>query len=457
MHIDLIQPRHTYATPMSSGEPGQIYTNTSLRTIWALLHNHNGQTVTIHDENIQPASIHGDIVGINLLWAPYIPEAQKLIARIREEVWRDMQFIIGGQVARPGSRGLTSAQRQQLFWPWVYNGMDPAQLMQLGLWWSSSQVQASLVPIYEMLPDDLFLRYFTHEISFYLSQWCNQHCSFCAAEKGQKETYRDHHVIHTDMTYIVERLERCGVHHLSAYLTNLDVFQTPGMLIVFTGIIEEIKRSHPSFSFSFRWLAWVSFFMKLHEKHSEILRKLREIGFNTVWYGIDGVWPEVRKGIKKPQNNEKNTLDALHLTRTEYDMTPELLMVFGHDGIDTKKTLEDAYIFTEEMVSRYNAAPRPHIAKPFIPGNDGWNDPRFQDKVNNIMHDPSLFQSLDFTAMASDVTHHSPALIKLANEYYYRMCLLPGNTTQPIIAYNTADSARLKQQKDAMNRGKFDR
>ena len=63
LKIDLIQPRHNYAPPYGLGH---VYMPTSLLTIAARLL-HAGVDVTIHDENIEPAKITSNYIGINLL------------------------------------------------------------------------------------------------------------------------------------------------------------------------------------------------------------------------------------------------------------------------------------------------------------------------------------------------------------------------------------------------------
>lgn len=111
-------------------------------------------------------------------------------------------------------------------------------------------------------------------------------------------------------------------------------------------------------------------------------------------------------------------------------------MVFGHVGVDTEQSLKHAYDFVEAMVDKYGAIPRPHIAKQCIPGNDGRSDSKFQKEVSMLIENPTLFQSLDFTALASKLTHPDTAFRDMVNHYYLEMCKLPGNTTQPIIPYD---------------------
>lgn len=206
-----------------------------------------------------------------------------------------------------------------------------------------------------------------------------------------------------------------------------------------------------------RGLAGTSFFVKIHNHYPHIVRKIVEAGFDNAGYGVDGIGEEVRKGIKKPQNNEKNILDAIEISRKEYWITPELLMVFGHVGVDNEETLKRDLTFVENMVDQFWAVPRPHISKPFIPGNDGRIDAKFQEKIALLIKHPHLFQALDFTALANNITHDDPHFRKLVNQYYLEMCKLKGNTTLPIVPYELGDSDDVIRQKKISNEGKFDR
>lgn len=464
--MDLIQPRHSYADETAQW---QIYTNTSLRTMWAML-NDAGIPISLHDENIRPIpTLDSNIVGINLLWAPYIPVAKEMIQRLRNQFWDELLFILGWQVLTQKKSKtwkilwLDDIQFKKIFWENVENGMKTGVLEKI--FHARNLMIApnvSLIPMYKKLSDADFLKYFSGEISLYVSQGCKFTCDFCAAEKNQKEIYRDENLICKDILYIVTRLQDLGKNHLDIYMSNLDVFQSPEQLEWFADMMVNLKRNIPgftcsSFTFNLRGLAGTTSFVDLDTNHPKILEKLVEAGFNTVGYGVDGMWPDVWKGIKKPQNNEKNILDAIRISKEKYNITPELLMVFGHVGVDTEQSLRHAYDFVEAMVNTYGAVPRPHIAKQFIPGNDGRSNHRFQKEVSMLIENPILFQSLDFTALASTLTHPDNEFRDMVNYYYLEMCKLPGNTTRPIIPYDIWDTQEIIQQKKKKNIGKFDR
>ncbi len=442
--MDLLQLKHSYADDKSQW---QIYTNTSLWTIWSIL-DAKGIDISLHDENLEETTLlSSNIVGMNLLWAPYIPVAIETIQRLRQQFGNELIFVLGWQVLTQKKSktwnilGLDDDQFQNIFGDGVVNGMKPWVLESLlHIKNISDGHNISLIPMYQKLSDSDFKKYFTKEISLYVSQWCKFDCEFCGAVKNQREQYRDEEVLYQDLCYIVGRLQKLGKKSVSIYMSNLDVFQSPKQLEWFADMILQIKKNTPGFTFDLRGLAGTGSFINLDKNYPIILEKLVQAGFTSAGYGVDGMWSEVWKWIKKPQNNEKNILDAIRLSKEKYNITPELLMVFWHVGVDTQTSLHNAYSFVEAMVYTHGAIPRPHVAKPFIPGSDWRKNPKFESAIKLLIENPTLFQSLDFTALASMLTHPDKNFKNLVNHYYWWMCSLPGNTTQPIVPYEIEDT-----------------
>ncbi len=459
--MDLIQPKHAYADDASQWH---IYTNTSLRTIGALLAE-KWVDICLHDENIRPTdSLSSNIVGMNLVGAPYIPVAMQTIKRLRKQFWDELVFVLWGQPLTQKENkygkvlGLDEGQFKYLFWKGVYNGMKEWVVESLlNIKNISEWRTVSLISMYEKLSDSDFLDYFSRETSLYVSEGCKFNCDFCAAAKGQVEQYRDAEILWKDLKYIVNRLQKLWKNTVSMYMSNLDVFQSAQQLGGFANMILQIKACHPGFTFSLRALGCTKSFMRLDKKYPRVLERLALAGFNNVGYGVDGIGPEIWKWIKKPQNNEKDILDAIRLTKEKYNITPELLMVFGHAGIDTEKSLKDAYDFAEAMVQKYWAVPRPYVAKSFVPGNNGRVKSDFQESIKLMIENPVLFNNLEYSALASMITHPDDVFRNLVNEYYLKMCGLPENTTLPIIPYDIWDSEEILASKKRDNSGKFDR
>lgn len=466
--ITLIQPRHTYAPENGLGH---IYMPNSLLTFGAQLQQ-VAYEARIYDENMDTAMIDTDIVGINLLGAPYIPEAQKIITKIRKSYGNQIKIILGWQVLAPGKNikhpdapgwsyntGVTSEQFSKLFGRNVYNGMVKENLQHvLGISDIPPATGVSIMPMYHSLWDAQLLAYMRGEIPLYVSQGCAMNCSFCAAVKWTPEAYRDIQHIQSDMMYLLGKAKEYYMDSLSFYMTNLDVFQSPKKLFAFAKMIQGVRKDYPNIDIKLRWLAWVSYFNKAYDYQQGgeyLIEELKKAWFTTVWFGIDGVSRDIRKGIKKPQNTEKEILDALNNCK-EAGLIPETLMVFGHP-VDTEKSLQEALQFVQRAQQEYGAIPRPHISKSFVPGNDGRNHPDYERPIQQMLQKSHLFQSLDFTALPSFMTHPDRDLRRLVRQYVTEMTKIPGNTTKLVEPYDFFDTNQELEGKKYSNLLKYDR
>ncbi len=368
--IDLVQPRHNYSPPLESGEKGHIYMPTSLQTVAARLE-HTGIETRIFDENFRKAELSTAITGINLVGSPYIPEVIDLQRRIRGERPCDGRFLLGGKVVS----GLKPHEFTQLFGPDSANGnidlMLKTNLEIQGVLPPKEEV--SLIGIYEKIDDEDMREYLSREFSFYLSQGCNQGCTFCAADKQQREQYRNIDIAIKDLDYLVQRSKKLGINKLSMYLSNLDLFQSPEMLYNFSREVRRLKAENPGFDIETRGLSRVTSFLNAAKNHEQWVHAIKDSGLSTVGFGVDGFDDAVFKLMAKNQTIAECER-AIRTSKKDFGITPEILMVFGHYGADTAGTLGAAYQFTVDMMDQCGAIPRPHISKSFTPGNDGWKD-----------------------------------------------------------------------------------
>ena len=238
-------------------------------------------------------------------------------------------------------------------------------------------------------------------------------------------------------------------------MSNLDVFQKPRELQVFAESVKRV-RGEIGIDIRLRGLSTAASFVSAKKKHSEAIESLVEAGLHTIGFGVDGATPEVWKAIGKQINTQDNCLEAIRSARA-YGITPETIMVFGHAGVDTPKSLQLSYDFTQYTINEFDAVPRPQVAKSFVPGNDGWKSPTHSDAVETIMQDPKLFQVLDFNALPSQLTHPDAELRAITTEHYLRMAELPRNTTlviKPVTPGMTRDEL---EEVRRFNEGKFDR
>jgi len=451
-NIDLVQPRHNYAPPLESGERGHIYMPTSLQTVAARLE-HVGIETKIFDENFRKANLGTNITGVNLVGAPYIPEVIDLQRRIRGERSGDGRFLLGGKVVS----GLKPNEFTKLFGPDSANG-NIDLMLQTNLDVQSVLPQkenVSLIGIYEKIDDDDMCEYLSREFSFYLSQGCNQGCTFCAADKQQREQYRDIAIAIKDLEYLIKRAKKLGINKLSIYLSNLDLFQSPEMLYNFSQEIKRLKEENPGFEIETRGLSRVTSFLSAAKKHEQWVQAIKDSGLSTVGFGADGFDDTVFKLMDKNQTIAECE-QAIRTAKRDFGITSEILMVFGHYGADTAETLGAAYKFTVDMMDQYGAIPRPHISKSFIPGNEGWRNPDDHQArcINRLIEDPKMFQILDFTTLASELTHPDKKIRDIVNGYYLKICELSPLSTQWTSPQGLHETI---EQNRALNRGRYDR
>src|SRR3989339_721689 len=220
--------------------------------------------------------------------------------------------------------------------------------------------------------------------------------------------------------------------------------------------MSRVRKNNGGFELKIRGLAGIFSFLNTRKINREAIEALAECGFDTVGFGVDGVagtWAKIHKG----QNTEDGCVEAIRSTREDFGITPEMFMAFGHEGVDTQETLKEAYEFTMSMAEKYGAIPRPHVAKPFIPGNKGWRSTKYAGAIEQLMRDPRLFQGLDFTALPTALTHPDPVLRQAVTEYYLRICEIKGNTTNWLKAVEPGMSQQEMAEITAFNKGRYDR
>ena len=154
--ITLIQPRHIYAPNYNNNRYGHIYMPTSLLSVASILIE-AGINVEIIDENIDEYTIQNNIIGLNLLGAPYIPNAIRYKKRL-ERKYAAHVLLLGGQIIN----GFSRQEINLLFGADAYNGNDHptlADILGVDLARLIKVENTSLVPAYELLSDDYLKLY----------------------------------------------------------------------------------------------------------------------------------------------------------------------------------------------------------------------------------------------------------------------------------------------------------
>lgn len=437
----LLQPRHVYAPPYTQEEVGHVYMPTALLSMAARLIAAD-VPVELHDANFAPVGELPRFVAVAVIGAPYIQAARTLCAANGGGEGDRRRYIVGGQ----GVNGLKPAEFGHLFGASTVNGNDDRafeRLLGLDCGRLPSAESTSLVEAYRLIDERSMRRYLESEFCLFLSQGCRYSCSFCAAERSRpsgafggkrvvRERYRDVEAIEEDLQYLIGRALDFGIDGMTLYLSNLDLFQSPTSLETFAALVERLLRREPRFAFNFRGLSTVNSFLQVHKDYPDLIAKMVRCGLNRVGFGIDGATPTVWKATRKPQD-KSTCLAALEVARECYGITPEVLMVFGHNGHDSSKSLDDSVEFVDAMYRELGAIPRPHVAKDVVPGNDGWNALDRRETVQYLLRRPEAFQMLDFTALPSWITHPEKEFRAKVAAAFKTICEMPEALTQFVL------------------------
>lgn len=104
---------------------------------------------------------------------------------------------------------------------------------------------------------------------------------------------------------------------------------------------------------------------------------------------------------------------------------------------DNFRSLAKNYFYTIVRALEHGAISRPYLAKPFVPGNDGWNDTKYKERIEEILDNPDLFLNLDFATLGSETTHPNFKHRLISNILYTALILTleptKRNTTYPLI------------------------
>lgn len=466
MSITLIQPRHNYAPEEWSWH---IHLSASLPSVGARLRIAWISGIQILDANITPVDYEhlSWVVGFNLVGAPYIPE----VLRIIEKIPRDVEILLWGQII--GS--LSNQEFMRIFHRQrtnIYNGNNREKLAQI-VGAKPQDIPSTecidMTSVYADIDDEHMRLYLEREFSVYVSQGCKYNCNFCQAAKGRPEIYRELSWFQNELRHLVSRAKSFWFNQISFYMSNLDTLQTPGEFEKFLSVIERIRWNNPWFEIHFRWLCGIESFMNCYFHHHDMLVRAKNLWLTKIGYGIDGATPEVWKSIWKSQNfkriswteqwsDQEKAIKTIEWTK-ELGIRPEILMVFWHPR-ETKTSLQSAYDFCAEMKQKYDALPRPHVSKTVIPGARAWKEHHNQDIVEKFLQEPDLFQALDYTALASEVTHRNKRLRRATNIWYQKICALDPEATQYTIP-NTPHYQKMAERRGTtvqkMNEWRFDR
>ena len=413
----------------------QVYFPTDLHLVGSRL-DKAGVSTDILDLNIHPLPPETnlrkyDFVGVGVFGSPYVPVARKTLASISPSI---RTTLVGGIIAEKFS----SEQFQKVFPGSVQIATDFDLANSLGISFASlpSPFDVSIADrLSKVNPDDL-KKYISNEFGFFISQGCKFVCDFCAAQKRQPERYRSIDAISADVSGFSSYTRSFGVSKLRLYLSSLDLFQSPDSLSKVLEIFARNSRD-TGIQYELRGLCRVDTFLRAID-HSPNLRKLSvSAGLKTIGFGVDGSSEEIWRSQHKGRVSLSDTDRALDICH-EIGITPEILMVMGFEQ-DTPRTLARNYLYTISRAITHGAVSRPYLAKPFVPGNAGWSDPKYAAAIELLLENPELFANLDFATLGSSLTHPDPIKRIASNLAYLAITLslepFGRNATYPILPH----------------------
>ncbi len=365
--------------------------------------------VDLNFEKVPDDLARYDFVGIGVIGPPYVPITIDLANRVYKEFRRVP--LIGGQ----GVEYLSPDQFEKLY-PHacqIRNDVDLEAAIGRKV---PSIYSTSIAQRIQNLDDIRAGRYLSSEFSFFVSQGCKHACGFCQADRsrrGQKAVEKFNQVMEADLSSLMTRARKVGIGTLSMYLSSLDLFQNPSSIAETLELFSYVSAQSGT-KVNLRGLSRVDSFLdalKSEEKLSKFFStslfapsRLRTIGF-----GVDGtaenVWRSQHKG-----KISLSEVDRAFSICWQYGITAEALLVMGFydekgKPVETAENLQDNLSYAVHAAEELAVVARPHVAKNFGPGNDGWNNPIWDTQRQHLLDNPQLFRNLDFVALASCLTH----------------------------------------------------
>jgi radical SAM superfamily enzyme YgiQ (UPF0313 family) len=374
-------------------------------------------TVKIIDMNIYdklPSAqqlITYDWIGIGVLGAPYIPPAIRLAKQLREQGYQK-RILFGGPVIDK----IKQEDWQKLF---SANDLDNIVAIQsdgdlkaeLGLINLPSIYNCSISKAINLLPKKMKRIYFSKEFCIFTSDGCMFKCSFCAANKGRSETFRNLEVFEDEMKTISKMVKKYAGENpdYEIYLSTLDGLQNyEEMEKTLTIIHEEFTKA--SVVVPLRFLATSAFTYKAVQDDPSILQRWSRLGVKCIGIGVDGddekTWQRIRKA-----HNKRNQIQIALTAIQDADMIPEAFMIFGFPEESqeaTLKAMEACKSLTKQGIKL-----RPYFAKNNPPGTEGFQIDPYLKNVNLFLH-------LDYGMIGSELTHPDINQRLFANEVYLK-------------------------------------
>lgn len=429
--IVLINPQHSYGGKL-------IYLNGSLTAIAAMLMA-MGHAVTVIDLNIdhlkdevvELALKAAEFIGITLTGAPYIPETLVLIPYLRS-VNAVAPILLGGQVIEKLSDEELSRIYGKL--PNTVPIRSNGDLAAILGWKGSvpSPYRLPFHPVWQAMGVERLVLYARYEMTLVTSQGCSFNCAFCAARKDEAETHRTSSHFKNDLLYLAEVAQHAGIPELRFYASSLDFFQNLTEVETQLKVLAEVQEE-TGIRMRVRCLSCLTSFTRAAKRIPQFGELLQKAGLWCVGFGSDGTSKNVWQAQNKPHNTLTKLEECIRLSH-QFGIRAELLMVLGFPEENWRTLLKTVGTSLWSTVRWSHVIIRPYLAKPFVPGNEGWT--KNVAATRSVTSDPTLFYNLDFAALGSQLTHPRFGHRLASNTTYLALCaltLIGKGSTSPLL------------------------
>lgn len=348
------------------------------------------------DEELRIPYDQGDVWGISVYGAPYIPEAISFARKFNEF---DIPILVGGQAVE----NLSQEQFARLF-----KGTNAHQIKGdgdvekiCGVPHGERIPRFSLRPTFANLREEYLDTYLRLEMPLLISQGCVYGCHFCAAQKRTDESFVQLSAFEETLEYLVLEAQKRKIDEIAFYASSLDFFQNPQKIEKFLVVIRNVQETS-GVKIRLRSLSCMKSFLRAKKEIPNFGELLKQSGMEAIGFGVDGADVSVWKSQGKNHNKQTDVEECLEYC-TRIGIQPEVLLVMGFPE-DTLSSLVNNVISAARYVRRWpQVMLRPYLAKSFVPGNDDWknNVAGVEDMLNNF----ELFYNLDFAAIGSSITH----------------------------------------------------
>lgn len=404
MKVALIEMRYPYGK-------NRIYLNGSQYVVGARLMelDHEVDFVDLNmdkvaHQHIQAQFKKADIIGISVIGSPYIPDAIRLTNTLNRLV-PTTPIMLGGQVIS----NLLPEQFDTIFAGvsavQIVSDFELARMLECNVnaLQSVNPYQISYVPFLESLNEQRLKRYMNTEITLVISQGCAFNCTFCAAEKDQKEVHVEIDHFESLLKFFAKKAIQFGMTSLQFYASSLDFFQHPSIVAPYLELMARVQEE-TGVRFKMRALTCLTSFLSANRIIPNLKELIQGSGLNSVGFGVDGTDEEIWSSQNKRHDN-LSSVDLCIRICSSLRIETQILLVMGYKKENWHTLWKTCKKSKEYVRLSPRVVIRPFIAKEFVPGNDGWYNQDLQKTVRSVVSNPDLFYNLDFAACASSLTH----------------------------------------------------